>query len=60
MRGIHNSILEIVSADLSARGLYKCAGKNRFGIEEVTFEVTIFGEQDVLYEKLFCKAILKI
>lgn len=44
MRGIHNSVLEIVSADFSANGLYKCEGRNRFGVEEVTFEVNIFGE----------------
>lgn len=44
MRGIHNPVLEIVSADISAEGLYICEGKNRFGVQEVRFDVTIFGE----------------
>lgn len=44
MRGIHNSVLEILSADFSAKGLYECEGRNRFGVQEVMFEVTIFGE----------------
>lgn len=44
MIGIHNSVLEIVSADLSAKGLYKCEGRNRFGVQEVIFEVNIFGK----------------
>lgn len=44
MRGIHNPVMEIVSADVSAQGLYKCEGRNRFGVQEVMFEVKIFGE----------------
>lgn len=54
MRGIHNSVLEIVSADFSANGLYKCEGRNRFGVEEVTFEVNILGEYIILCVALEC------
>ena len=41
---IDNPVLEVVSADFSAKGSYKCEGRNRFGMQEVTFDVTVFGE----------------
>ncbi|KAJ6636829.1 Hemicentin-1, partial [Pseudolycoriella hygida] len=49
LRGMHNSMLEIVSADASTKGLYKCEGKNVFGVEEVMFEVNIFAKPSVTY-----------
>ncbi|XP_037039189.1 hemicentin-1-like isoform X2 [Bradysia coprophila] len=49
MRGVHNPILEIFPVDQSAKGLYKCEGRNRFGVEEVTFDVTIFGKPIITY-----------
>lgn len=51
MRGIRNSKLEIISADYSAGGLYKCEGRNKFGVQEVIFEVKIFGKHSYFYNQ---------
>lgn len=44
MRGVHSPVLEIFANDVSVKGLYTCEGRNRFGVEHVTFNVSIFGK----------------